>query len=447
MERVAAFRAWRYHKDTAGALGQLIAPPYDVIGPELQSELYSRSPYNVVRVDLGAAMHGDNENDNRYTRAAQLLAAWKDSGILVRDDEPSATFVEEAFRGPDGQKRIRRGFLALARLHHFEEGVVLPHEFTLSGPKEDRFRLMKATGMSLSPVFLLYDLLGDDITAAWLAEIGAAPPRATVTDTSGTITRIWPTSDPTLLSLIERCLEGKSFIIADGHHRYETALRYQQYRRDTEGEASLGDAGSRACDYALAYFSNMADPGLAIYGTHRLLSGLPGEKIAALPRMLADTFTVELLSSDCDAAPGLIPAYLKAHAAGGAFGLCGPGLEGVYGLALVKPEAVQAAVPGHSSAYQSLDVAVLHSLVLEKLLGITSEDAVAQKSITYFKDPIEAFRRLGGGEFQAGFFLNPPRFDQIRDVALGGERMPQKTTFFYPKLPTGLVFHDLDGDV
>ncbi len=445
METLVGFRAWRYHQGMAGDLGQLIAPPYDVVGPELQSRLHARSPYNVVRVDLGLTTPQDSETDNRYTRAAQLVAAWKESGILVRDQEPSVTFVEETFRGPDAQERTRRGFLALVRLHQFEEGIIFPHEFTLSGPKEDRFRLMKATEMSLSPVFLLYNLPGDDITAAWTAAVGAGSPEATVSDESGTTTRVWPTSDPTLLGLISRLLEAQPLIIADGHHRYETALRYRQYRLDAEGRPPSEGVDDRAFNYALAYFANMADPGLAIYGTHRLLSGLPPEEVAALPLMLADAFAVELLSQNADAAPAVIAAYLNAHSAGGAFGLCGPGLQGVYGVRLTKPEAVRDAAPAHSQAYQGLDVVILHSLIFERLLGITSEDMAAQKNITYFKDPNEAFSRLDAGEFQAGFFLNPTPLDQVRDVALGGERMPQKTTFFYPKLPSGLVFHDLQG--
>jgi uncharacterized protein (DUF1015 family) len=447
VETTVPFRAWRYNQGTAGDLGRLIAPPYDVIGPELQAELYSRSPYNVVRVDLGMAVPGDSETDNQYTRAAQQLAAWKGSGILVRDPEPSVTFVEETFHGPDGRDRTRRGFLALVKLRPFEDGVVFPHEFTLSGPKEDRFRLMRATNMSLSPVFLLYDLPGDDITAAWASCVGSGSTGTSVSDEAGTVTRVWPTSDPALLELMNGRLTAQPLIIADGHHRYETALRYRQLRLDTDGRASVEGSCTPAFDYALAYFSNMADPGLAIYGTHRLLSGLPPDRVAALPTMLGDAFAVEPLSLDSDAAPELIAAYLNAHSDGGAFGLCGPGLNGVYGLRLTDPEAVRAAVPGHSAAYQGLDVVILHSLIFEKLLGMTSEDQAAQKNLTYFKDPREAFSRLGTGEFQAGFFLNPTRFDQIREVALGGERMPQKSTFFYPKLPTGLVFHDLDGYV
>ncbi len=177
MQTVVPFRAWRYHRERAGDLERLVAPPYDVIGPELQSRLYARSRYNVVRIDLGMATPSDSECDNPYTRAAFQLGEWKENRVIVRDPEPCLTFVEELFTGPDGRSRTRRGFLALLRLSEFGEGVVFPHEQTLSGPKEDRFRLMLATEMNLSPVFLLYDFPGDQITAAWQAGPGAAEPK------------------------------------------------------------------------------------------------------------------------------------------------------------------------------------------------------------------------------------------------------------------------------
>ena len=210
METVVPFRAWRYAA-AAGEPAQLVAPPYDVIGPELQSRLYARSPHNVVRVDLGMTTPSDNDCDNQYTRAAAQLAQWKETGILVRDPEPSITFVEESFTGPDGRASVRHGFLAAMRLHEFDEGVVFPHEYTLSGPKEDRYRLMTATAMSLSPVFLLYDLPGDEITAAWKAGLGTQAPAVTVADDEGTVTKLWPTSDPALLETVGQESGGVSF--------------------------------------------------------------------------------------------------------------------------------------------------------------------------------------------------------------------------------------------
>jgi uncharacterized protein (DUF1015 family) len=430
LETAVPFRAWRY-APSVGDPALLVAPPYDIIGPELQSRLYARSPYNVVRVDLGMTTPSDNDCDNQYTRAAAQLAEWKASGVLVRDPRPSLTFVEEAFTGPDGRTSVRHGFLAAMRLYDFDEGVVFPHEWTLSGPKEDRFRLMTATEMSLSPVFLLYDLPGDEITTAWKAALGAETPATTVADEAGTVTKLWPTSDPDLLRTVGQNLAASRFVIADGHHRYETALRYQKHRR------------SGASDYALAYFSNMADPGLAIYGTHRLLTGLDPDKVAALPLSLAGTFAVERLTSGAaSTAQAAVFAYLAANPRG-AFGLWGPGLDAAYGLRLTDPAAAREAEPDHSAAYQELDVTILQSLVLEKALGINSADMAGERYVTFFKDPNEAFARLAAGEFQAGLFMNPTGLDQIRKVALGGERMPQKATFFYPKLPTGLVFHDL----
>jgi uncharacterized protein (DUF1015 family) len=435
LQDVVPFRAWRY-STAAGDLSRLVAPPYDVIGPQQQSQLYAKDRHNVVRVDLGMTTPSDGDCDNQYTRAAGQLADWKKSGILVRDDRPSLTFVEETFTGPDGKQRVRHGFLAALRLHQLDEGVVFAHEHTMSGPKEDRYHLMSATGMSLSPVFLLYDLPGDEVTAAWKKATGADRPHSAISGDDGTITKLWPTSDPDLLTAVGQDLSGCRFVIADGHHRYETALRYQA-GHDTP-----------AADYALAYFSNMSDPGLAIYGTHRLLAGLPPDRLAALPGSLAGTFVIDRLGESGRGegtgatAQAAITRYLADHPRW-AFGLWGPDLNAVYGLRLSDAEAAHAVAPGHSAAYQELDVSIVQYLVLEKVLGISAADMAAERYVTFFKDPNDAFSRLERGEFQVGFFMNPTGLDQIREVAFGGERMPQKATFFYPKLPTGVVLYDL----
>jgi len=455
LNNVIPFRAWRYGR-AAGELSDLVAPPYDVIGPEQQSRLYARSRYNVVRIDLGMTLPSDSECDNRYTRAADQIALWKENGILVRDPEPSITLVEESFTGPDGHSSTRHGFLALVRLFQLDRGVVFPHEQTFSGPKEDRYRLLDATTMGLSPVFLLYDLPGDEITAASKTVAGEQAPAATLTDGDGTVTKLWPTTDASLLRIITSKLAAAQFIIADGHHRYETALRYQkQSLLAVESKLGTNDVAgppgsasgssdpaeeSPSFDYVLAYLGNMSDPGLAIYATHRLVSGADPEAVKALPRLLAGVFDVELLADDADVAiaRAAISAYLL-DSPRGAFGVWGSTVGGAYGARLTDSEAARAAAPGHSAAYQLLDVTVLQSLVLERTLGIVSEN------VAFFKDPGDAFARLGSGEYQVGFFLNPTGLDQVREVARGGERMPQKATYFYPKLPTGLVFQDLSG--
>ena len=447
MQTVIPFRAWRYDPRKAGDLNRLVAPPYDVVDAALQSRLHARSPHNIVRIDLGITTPSDNDCENRYTRAAAQLADWKAQGILARDTRPTMTFVEEKFTGPDGRTRTRHGFLALLRLHDFGEGVVFPHERTLSGPKEDRFRLVQATGMSLSPVFMLYDLPGDEITKAWQAGPGATRPANVIVDpdagAGATETRLWPVSDPALLESTQQLLAANRFVIADGHHRYETALRYRQYRQQ-------GPTPAPACDYVLAYFSNMADPALAIYATHRLVKGVDPEIVGSLPQILSPTFTVERLTGEgaagAAAARLAITGYLEAHPRG-AFGLWGPALDGAYGISLADRDAAREAEPDASPAYQELDVTILQSLVLQRALGITQTDMAAETNVTFFKDPDDAFERLAAGDFQVGFFMNPTGLDQIQEVALGGERMPQKATFFYPKLPTGLVFHDLNSDL
>jgi uncharacterized protein (DUF1015 family) len=437
----------------------LVAPPYDVIDPALQSRLYARSPYNVVRVDLGITTPSDNDCDNRYTRAAALLDRWKAGGVLVRDPEPAVTFVEESFTGPDGRPSVRHGLLAAVRLHDFGEGVIFPHEETFSGPKEDRYRLMAATGMSLSPVFLLYDLPADEITSAWRTAAGGDEPYLAVCDEEGTTTRLWRETAPERLRLMGEVLAEAPLIIADGHHRYETALRYRDHRRS---QAPGGETEGRAAhEYVLAYLSNMADPALTIYATHRLVKGLDPARIAALPETLASDFVVERLGGGLArgaAAPSAagstqvaaaaqaqaaITAYLKTNRRG-AFGLWVPDLTTPYGLRSRRPAVLEADVPGHSPAYRGLDVVIMESLIFQKALEIESGPGT-EEHVTYFKDAGDAFARLAAGEFQAGLFMNPTGLDQVREVALGGERMPQKATFFYPKLPTGLVFYDLIG--
>jgi len=414
----------------------------------------------VIRVDLPLDLPSDSPCDNRYTRAATLLAEWKESGILVRDQNPTLTFVEEEFVGPDGEPRSRHGFLAAVRLHDFGEGVVFPHEQTFAGPKEDRWRLMSSTHMGLSPVFLLYDLPSDDVTAAWKAGPGSAEPSVTVTDEQGTVTRLWPVPDGALAHLVREALSSSPLIIADGHHRYETALRYREWRRQEEGSlgpsagetypgeegraAGASASGAPAYEYVLAYLSNLADPALAVYATHRLVTSLDPDRVRSLPDTLAQDFQVESLRPAADPKKA-VAAYLEQYPRG-AFAMWGHLLGQPYGLRLRDPAVLERALPEASRAYRELDVVILQSLVLQKALHIADRDAT-ERHLTYFKDPEAAFEGLAHGDFQVGFFLNPTGLDQVRELALSGQRMPHKATYFYPKLSTGLAFYDLQGKV
>lgn len=441
MATIVPSRAWRYDLERTGGIYAVTAPPYDVMGHIFRDELYELSPYNVVRVDLGKTSPQDTDTDNRYTRAATAIASWKAEGVLVRDAEPSVTIVEESYVGPDGRPRNRRGFLALVKLQDFSEKIVFPHETTLSGPKQDRYRLMDATQMNLSPVFMLYSLPDDSIMGTWDAVSGDTPPFASMIDPAGTTTSLWPTSDPAVLAAVTSRLTESPLLIADGHHRYETALRYRDARHER------GD-GAGPWDYTLVYLCNMEDPGLAIFATHRLLDSLNEDTIRSLPEALTSYFTVEVLTEDPEAAPESIAAFLDARLVqGGAFGLYAPMLGAAYGLALRDPNAPETAADDiHSQAYHRLDVAILHNIILAEILGITKEDVAAGQYVTFVKGWDRGFERLRTGESQVGLFMNPIKLRQVSEVAFGGERLPQKSTYFYPKLPTGLLFHDLSGE-
>ena len=446
MATVVPFRAWRYDTAKAGPLEAVTAPPYDVISPSLQVRLYEKSPYNVVRVDLGMSTPKDTPQDNRYTRAAGLIRSWKRDGILVRDPEPTVTMVQEDFVGPDGQARTRRGFLACLRLEEFGEGGVFPHEATLATPKRDRFELMWTTEMALSPLFLLYHLPGEGIMTAWDGlDEASRPPAGELTDINGTRIRLWPTSDPEILRTIRTRLEPVPLLIGDGHHRYETALFYKNTLY------AQGD-GPGAWDYSMVYLVDMEDPGLAIFGTHRLVKDFPGIYMDNLPRSLERDFYVKRLTTDPLEARAAIADYLEQHEAkGGAFGLYIADLGTSYGVALKDRADLQdddcADADGHSAVYKNLDVSILQHQILQKILGVTLQDVAAGKHVAFFKEWDEAFEQLANGAYQAGFFMNPTPMSQVRKVAMDcGERMPQKATYFYPKLPCGLAFYDVRAE-
>jgi uncharacterized protein (DUF1015 family) len=446
MATVVPFRAWRYDTAQVGSLDSVAAPPYDVINPALQARLYERSQHNVVRVDLGISTSKDTPQDNRYTRAASLLRQWKHEGILIRDPEPTMTVVEEDFVGPDGQARTRRGFLAALKLSEFSENIVFPHEATLATPKRDRFELMWTTEMALSPLFLLYKLPGESLMNAWddLPESKDAPTHE-LTAINGTRIKLWPTSDPTFVETIRERMEPAQLLIGDGHHRYETALFYKNTLY------AQGD-GPGAWDYCMVYLVDMEDPGLAIFGTHRLVRDFPQIYIDTLPRALERDFFVRRLTTDPAAAPSAIGEYLQRHEEkGGAFGLYVSELGTSYGVVIKNRGSLETDTcedaDGHSIAYKNLDVSILHHQILQQVLGVSLQDVAAGRHVSFFKEWDESFEQLNSGVYQAGFFMNPTRMSQVKKVAMDcGERMPQKATYFYPKLPSGLVFYDLRAE-
>ncbi|NLT36243.1 MAG: DUF1015 domain-containing protein [Gaiellales bacterium] len=450
MAEVVPFRPWLYNTAVTGPLAQALAPPYDVIGRDLQDRLYAAGPHNVVRIDLNR----DPDPASRYASAAATLQSWKTQQALVQPPEPSVTVLEHAFVGPDGLQRMRTGMLACVKLAEFGEGVIFPHEYTLSGPKEDRFRLMTATGMALSPVFLLYSHRNPAVAAALRATVSREPDESATApgEAAGRPPeqlRLWRATDHALHHALATSLSDEPLVIADGHHRYETALRYRAWRRS----ACNGEGGAErqaAWEYFLAYLVGTDDPGLAIFATHRLVRGLPQEQVSALPQVLAGSFRVEELPGAREDAPQSIRRFLEAHLQGpSAFGLYLPDSGRSYGLLLSVDPATAASdgTDGPTADALSLDVSVLQNLVLNPALGITADRVAGGDHVVFVKEWAEGFALLEQGECQAGFFLNPTRLNQVTGMALRGERMPQKSTYFYPKIPTGLVFLDLNGSL
>lgn len=421
-----------------------MAPPYDVISPALQEDLYRRSPFNIVRLILGKTGPDDSAESNRYSRAAADFAAWQAQGVLSRDSEPSLYLYDQIYAVEDGSAVTRKGFIALTRLEDFSSGVVKPHEKTLAGPKADRLLLTRACSANFSPIFSLYS---DPCCA--LEALGqrfkAGEPVIDVADDDGVRHRLWPVDDTAFIARVRELLESKPLFIADGHHRYETALNY----RDEMRAQHPGFTGREPFNYVLMYFANMEDQGMTIFPTHRLIFGLPDFSAASLVQRLHDDFLVEEMQidpSDNAALANLRQQLARAGQSARALGLYLGNRRFVMLTLKDEKRMDQLFDPRSPAALRTLDVSILHRLILEEYLGITAKDQENQTYLRYVKGFGEPFASVDRGDGQMAFLLNPTRMSEVRDVANAGEKMPQKSTYFYPKLLSGLVINPIIAD-
>ncbi len=434
MSSIAPLRGVRYDPARTGGLEKVVAPPYDVISAERQEQLYQSSPNNVVRIDFGKEFPTDSPADNRYTRAGKLYREWKEQGVLVRDEKPTFYVYCQDFE-VRGERFSRLGFLGLVKLEDFG-GAIHPHEHTLSGPKQDRLNLMRACGAALSPVFSLYPGEGQG-SARVRKAIAGMEPWADFVDSDGIRNRVWRVDDPGAIREITEFIEGVDLFIADGHHRYETALNYRNERR----AANPDHTGNEPYNYVLMMLVDMGDPGLTVLPTHRLVRRPEGIDAQAI---------VRALEPGCEITPqpdlgSMIEALARFEGRAMAFALYAKSTG--YRVVVLRDKAMfDAALPeGHAEAWRNLDVNLLHFLVLGKLLGIGQERWEDASLIAFTRDEKEAVRRVDSGEFEVAFFLNSTSVEQVRAVSAAGERMPQKSTFFYPKVLTGLVFNDFSS--
>lgn len=437
MARIVPFRALRYSREKVGDLASVMAPPYDVIPPVLQEDLYRRSPYNIVRLILGRTEKSDTEIDNRYTRAAADFADWQARAVLLRDAAPALYLYDQTYALEDGSKVVRKGFIALTRIEDFSSGVVKPHEKTLAGPKADRLLLTRACSANFSPIFSLYS----DPSCA-LESLGRRfrdeAPAVDVADDDGVRHCLWPVADETFIAHASDLLDSRPLFIADGHHRYETALNYRNEMRAANPKFS----GRELYNYVLMYFANMDDQGMTIFPTHRVIFGLDNFDVQPFIEILKKNFLVT--ERQIDTASPEACALLRDELAARGKELrtigCYLGDGRFLFLSLRDEKSMDRFFPPRSpQALRTLDVSILHRLILEEELQISSAAQEAQTNLRYVKGFAEPFAMVDRKEGQIAFLLNPTRMSEVRDVANAGEKMPQKSTYFYPKLLSGLV--------
>lgn len=442
MAELVPFRGIRYAASRGRTLGQLLAPPYDLISQEQRDELLHRSPHNVVHLTLGEDRQGDTVQFNRYTRAAGYFRSWLAEGVLRQDEAPALYPLEQTFWSPDGRQLTRRGFMAAVRLHEFSEGVIVPHERTLVAPKADRLAILKTVGANLSPLFGLYrDEAG--ATARALDQACAAEPVAETDSDDGVHQRLWAASDPAVVGALQALVKDQRIFIADGHHRYETAL---VYRRWLEAQSpGLPEGGGH--HYILMFLCPMSDPGLVIYPTHRLLSGLKDLTLEGLLPRLARFFSVQPVEESLLKPVGRAWAIsrLSEHAGKSTSFLMISAEDRRGRILTLRDDADLSglALPADRTL-RDLDVTVLHAIVLEHLLGVSAEAQEQGENVTYVRDAGQAVNRVLSGEQQLGFLLNPTPMWQVEAVGDAGLTMPQKSTLFAPRLQSGLVLRAIE---
>jgi uncharacterized protein (DUF1015 family) len=414
MADLQPLRTLRYEPSVVGSLEDVIAPPYDVIDAELRAQLAARSPYNVVEIDLPPS----------YAQAAATMADWQQRGALVREDEPAVWVLRQDYDAPDGRRRTRTGVLARVRVDEYGPGRIRPHERTHPGPKEDRLNLTRATRTNLSPIFSLFPDR-DGTAGRAMEQVAATEPFASAPDLDGTSNTLWRSADEDLVAELQMALADAELLIADGHHRYETARVYAD---------EVGGEGEHR--YVLMLLCSLSDPGLLVFPTHRLLTGLTDDtpKQLAIRDVLKRDFEIEELGDVRELEPPAGPV---------AFGYMDSFHKQPYRVTLKDQAIADSALEGMPAPYRRLDTAVLEALVLRGALGMSEDDISHLNGLHYSKDLDDAIDAVQTGRADAGFFMRATPVEAVREVAETGESMPPKSTYFYPKVPTGLVFNPL----
>jgi len=423
------------------SIDHVIAPPYDVISDSEQDALYNRSQYNIIRLILNKITPEDTECNNRYTRAANLFETWKQENVLQRSEKPCIYYYIQNYTTPKGKKISRKGFIAGNYIETFDTKNVLPHEYTMGGPKQDRLNLTKHCKANFSQIFMVYSDPEKEIDKAIkLPE----KPFIDVTDDQGVQNIVYIIDDPDVISRVQDIMKDKTLLIADGHHRYETSIAYRDFRREQEPDAPE-DA---PFNYVMSYYTNLDDENLIVYPTHRIITRRidPYDLLEYIKEFFDIVeFTFDSVTKE-STRERFIEELEKEANSRIAMGLYLKNVNKFYLLKLRETEKANEILEtkGIPDVLKKLDLTVLHKIIISDGLGFSEEDQMAQNGIKYIKKEDEAFEAIDNGKAEAVFVMASPKIKDIKDVSQAGYRMPQKSTYFYPKLLSGLVINPLD---
>ncbi len=423
MAIIKGMNGLRYNSEMAGDLNTLVCPPYDIISDEEREQYLDNNGYNIIRLELP-------KGENKYKDAGNALNEWLEKGVLKQDDKESIYVYEMEFTA-NGNKNAVKGFVSLVKLEEFSKGIVLPHEETLSKAKADRFNLMSETFCNFSQIYSLY-MDEDGKAYSAIDACSQGKPDMEISDNDGVIHRMWCVSDEKVLNSLAKTFEDKKLYIADGHHRYETALNFHKHLCDT----GISDESSQS-GYIMMMLVNMENDGLVVFPTHRLVRDLNNFNADDVSGKFGKYFDVSDIKGRKEVEDSLNKLYEQGKKAFAMYS----GNDSFKLLVLKNESAVKEVMPDMSDSYCGLDVSVLHTLVLEKIFGIDKENMANQINLTYTKTVDEAISSVDSGKANCSFILNPTKVSEIRDVALAREKMPQKSTYFYPKTITGLVMN------
>jgi uncharacterized protein (DUF1015 family) len=435
MIRIAPFRGVFYNQKKFRDLSKVIAPPYDVISKDEQEKLYKKSPHNFVRLDL-------SQEPDAYSAVAQLLGEWQSQAILERDESPAIYYLSHRFRLKSGEQKLRNGFFALAELQDPATGDIRPHEKTLDAPKEDRLKLMLACHAQLSPIFTLYTDPKQTINRILTVALEGVAPFVEIELDNGDECKLWRIIDPAIIEKVQREMSEQTLLIADGHHRYEATLRYRDQMRSERGQFT----GNEAFNYIMAYCANMNDDNVVILPTHRLVRGFTHKPFLELEEALQTYFYVEQHPKTPEGKISFLKALKTAAKKHRVIGASFKRDPRYLILRLKNKRLMQRLAKDLSAPLRELDVSTLHLLILEHILGMSPEQQVSGATIRYSQDEVAMLQSLEKEDYQAAFILTATKKEEIQAVVATGEKMPQKSTYFYPKLSSGLIVNKIDPE-